>query len=153
MKVLVSQLCLTLCDPIDCSPLGSSVHGILQVGTLERVAISFSRGSSWPRYQTRVSLIAGRFFTIWATREANCRNFRNKIMIGHWSHWLDSRCTLGKEIHVEYSGICWQRLHWPFISCDSLCEGRIERKRGLWREEGYWMDHSSSILHQGPSHD
>ena len=43
---LVAQLCLTLCDPVDCSPRGSSVHGILQARTLEWVAISFSRGSS-----------------------------------------------------------------------------------------------------------
>ena len=43
---LVSQLCLTLCNPVDCSPLGSSVHGILQARILEWVAISSSRGSS-----------------------------------------------------------------------------------------------------------
>ena len=43
MKVLVAQLCLILCDPMDCSSPGSSVHGIFQVGILEWVAISFSR--------------------------------------------------------------------------------------------------------------
>ena len=43
--VLVIELCLTLCDPMDCSPLGSSVHGILQARILEWVAIPFSRGS------------------------------------------------------------------------------------------------------------
>ena len=43
---LVAKLCPTLCDPTDCSPPGSSVHGILQARTLEWVAISFSRGSS-----------------------------------------------------------------------------------------------------------
>ena len=68
--VLVPQLCLTLCDPVDYRPLGSSVHGILQARILEWVAIPFSRGSSWPRDQTWVSHIAGRFFIIWATREA-----------------------------------------------------------------------------------
>ena len=47
--VLVTQSCLALCDPIDCSLPGSSVHGILRVRILECVAISFSRGSSWPR--------------------------------------------------------------------------------------------------------
>ena len=57
-------------DPIDCSPLGSSVHGILQPRILEWVAISLSRGFSWPRNQTQVSCIAGRFITYWATREA-----------------------------------------------------------------------------------
>ena len=59
-----------LCDPMDCSPPGSPVHGILQARILEWVTIPFSRGSSWPRDQTWVSCIAGRFFTIWATREA-----------------------------------------------------------------------------------
>ena len=45
----VAQLCPTLCDPMDCSPPGSSIHGILQARILEWVAISFSRGSSQPR--------------------------------------------------------------------------------------------------------
>ena len=47
----------TLCDPMDCSPPGSSVHGISHIRMLEWVAISFSRGSSWPRDQTHVSYI------------------------------------------------------------------------------------------------
>ena len=51
------------CDPVDCSPPGSSVLGILQARILEWVSIPFSRGSSWPRDQTRISCIAGRFFT------------------------------------------------------------------------------------------
>ena len=55
MKVLVAQSCLTLRDPIDCGPPGSSVHGILQARTLERVAMPSSRGSSRPRDQTLVS--------------------------------------------------------------------------------------------------
>ena len=61
----VAQSCLTLCDPLDCSLPGSSVHGIFQARVLEWVAISFSRGSSQPRDWTRVSCIAGRYFTIW----------------------------------------------------------------------------------------
>ena len=70
LLVLVDQLCPTLCDPMDYSPLGSSVHGILQARMLEWVVISFSRGSSWPRDQTWVSCIAGGLFAIWATRES-----------------------------------------------------------------------------------
>ena len=61
---------LVVSDSANCSLPGSSVHGILQAGILERVAISFSRGSSQSRDQTPVSCMAGRFFTIWATREA-----------------------------------------------------------------------------------
>ena len=65
-------LCLktTLCSPMDCSLSGSSVHGIFQARVLEWIAISFPRGSSRPRNRTRVSCIAGRRFTVWATREA-----------------------------------------------------------------------------------
>ena len=58
------------CDLKDCSLRGSSVHGILQARILKWVAISFSRGSSWSRDGTQVSRTAGRFFTVWATREA-----------------------------------------------------------------------------------
>ena len=65
----VTQSCLTLCDPLDCSLTGSSVHGIFQARVLEWVAISFFRGSFWPRDRTWVSCIVGRHFTIWATGE------------------------------------------------------------------------------------
>ena len=54
---LVAKSCPTLCNPMDYSPPGSSVHGIFQARILEWVAISFSRGSSWPRDQTCVSCI------------------------------------------------------------------------------------------------
>ena len=66
--VLVAQSCW-LCDPMDCSLPGSSVHGILQARILEWVAITFSRGSSQSRDQTWVCCIAGRFFTVWVTKE------------------------------------------------------------------------------------
>ena len=68
----VAQSCPTLCDPMDCSLPGSSVHGIFQAKVLEWIAISSSRGSSRPRDQTQISHIVGRRFTIWATREARC---------------------------------------------------------------------------------
>ena len=55
---------------MDCSPLGSSVHGTLQARILECIAIPFSGRSSWPRDRTWVCCIAGRFFTVCATREA-----------------------------------------------------------------------------------
>ena len=59
---------VTLRNPMDYnSPLGSSVHGILQARILEWVAISFARGSSWPRDWTWVSCITGRFFALWDT--------------------------------------------------------------------------------------
>ena len=67
----VPRSCPTLCNPMDCSLPGSSVHGIFQARVLEWVAIPFSRGSSWPRDRTWVSRTAGRHLTTWATREAS----------------------------------------------------------------------------------
>ena len=67
-KVLVTQLCPTLWDPVDCSLPDSSVHGILQTRILEWVANPLSRWSSWPKDQTQISPTVGRFFTIWATK-------------------------------------------------------------------------------------
>ena len=63
VKAFIAQSSLTLYNPKDCSPPGSSVHGILQARILEWVAIPVSRGSSRPRDQTQVSCIAGKFFT------------------------------------------------------------------------------------------
>ena len=68
-EVKVTQLCPTLCDPVDYSLPGSFVHWILQARILEWVAILLCRGSSQPKDRTQVSHIAVRFFTIWATRE------------------------------------------------------------------------------------
>ena len=65
------QSCLTLCNPIDSSPPGSPIPGILQATVLEWVTISFSRGSSQPRDRIHVSHIAGEFFTSWAIRESS----------------------------------------------------------------------------------
>ena len=65
VKVKVAQSCPSLCDPMNCV-----VHGILQARILEWAAFLFSRRSCQPRDWTQVSCIAGKFFTIWATREA-----------------------------------------------------------------------------------
>ena len=75
---LVVQLCLSLCYPLDCSPPGSSVHGISQARILEWVAIFFSRWSSQSRDQTCISWfsrIAGTFLTCWATGEAHLEEY------------------------------------------------------------------------------
>ena len=61
--VLVAQSCQTLCNPMDCSPPGSSVHGILQARVLEWIAMPSSRRSFQPRDRTQVSCIVGRLFT------------------------------------------------------------------------------------------
>ena len=69
-EMLVAQSCPALCNPVDCSLPGSSVHGIVQARMLAWVAIPFSRGFSQPRDRTLVSCIAGKFFTVWVTRKA-----------------------------------------------------------------------------------
>ena len=61
VKALIAQSCLTLCDAMDCSPPGFSVHGILQARMLERVAIPFSRRSSWCRDGTRYPALQADF--------------------------------------------------------------------------------------------
>ena len=74
IRLLVTQSSPTLCDPMDCSLPGSAVHGILQAREWVGTGVdshSFSRISSWPRDQIQVSYTSGRFFTIWATREAH----------------------------------------------------------------------------------
>ena len=69
----VAQSCRTLSDPLDCSPPGSSIHGVLQAKYWSGApvpSLPSSRGSAKPRDGTQVSRIAGGFFTIWATTEA-----------------------------------------------------------------------------------
>ena len=70
VKVLFTQSCLSLCDPIDYSPLDSSVHGIFQTRILEWIDISFSKGSSWPRNWTHVFCIGRKILYHWATWKA-----------------------------------------------------------------------------------
>ena len=69
-----AQSSLTLCNPMDCSSPGSSVHGIFQTRILECLAMPSSRGSSQPRDWTHVSCITGGFFTRWATGDTLLKN-------------------------------------------------------------------------------
>ena len=91
----VAQSCPTLCHPMDCSLLHSSVHGILQARILKWVAISFSRGSSQPRDQTWVSRIVGRQFTVWATSKnidtEGWRYIQNFLKEYAW--WVDLKMS------------------------------------------------------------
>ena len=76
------RLCLTLCYSTDCGLPVFSIHGIFQARILVRVAIPFSRGSSWPRVQTWVSYIDWQFFTSWATGEHT---------YSYWTDWQGIR--------------------------------------------------------------
>ena len=77
---------MSLCEPMECSPTGSSVHRVSQARVLEWVAISFSRGPSWPRDRTWVSCTAGRFFTV-ALRWAPVFKL---LLVKPW-HWILSK--------------------------------------------------------------
>ena len=83
------------CDPMDCSLPGSSIHEILQARILEWIAISFSRGSSWPRNQTWVSSISGRFFTNWAMKEAPFKYSIYYISVYFLISWTIWNCHFG----------------------------------------------------------
>ena len=80
---LVAQLCLTLCNPMDYSPRGFSVHGILQVRILEWIAISFSRGSSWLREWT---LVCRFFITEPPPVSSNGTILHTQVPIQKWGH-------------------------------------------------------------------
>ena len=79
---LLLQSCPTLCDPVGCSPPGSSVHGIFQARVLEWVAMSFSRGSSQPRDQTHIASVS----------------YTDRQILYHKRH-LGSP-TLGRKLHL-----------------------------------------------------
>ena len=81
LQLLLAEPCPALCNPMDCRPPGSSVHGTVQARILECVAVLFSRGSSRCKDQTWVSWIAGRFFIVWATREAPSHPKRSAVPV------------------------------------------------------------------------
>ena len=88
----VAKSCLTLCNPVDRSPPGSSVHGILQARILEWVAISFSRRSSWPRERTHVPYIGRQDSSPWSHSTNSSCLFISELPcypeMGKWSMLL-----------------------------------------------------------------
>ena len=106
-EAMHAQLCLTLCNSMDCSPLGSSVHGILQARILEWVAIPFSRGSSQPRDQTQASCIAGRYLTTWATWEAVYSNYVGSRVHPELVSWPKTSESLLGRVTVCIPGVRW----------------------------------------------
>ena len=97
VKVKVTQLCPTLCDPMD-----YSVHGILQARILEWVAFPFSRASYQPRYRTQVSHIAGRFITSLATREvaSHISLIYRPVKLQYFGHLMRRVYSLEKTLMV-----------------------------------------------------
>ena len=118
-------MCLALCNPMDCSLPGSSVHGIFQARVLEWVAFSFSRGSSWPRDRTQVSHIASKCFTIWATREAHrCLDTKIWKLITFVFQWLFLFSCPVVSDSLQPCGLEHARLPCPSLSpkvCSNSC--------------------------------
>ena len=89
-ETMDAQSHLILCDPMDCSLPGSSVHGIFPARILEWVAIYSSKGSSQPRDQTHISFIASSFFTCWTIRRGQS-----------WRAW--------QQFHCQLLSLCYSR--------------------------------------------
>ena len=120
------QLCLTLCDPMDCSPPGSSLLGIFQARILEWVAIFFSRGSSRPRDRTCVSCISGRLFTIWATRErGNFLRLVGLISVCYKHNWGILYQAVGRSHAIQHK---WCRIKWFPKKLDSVFQCQARRQ-------------------------
>ena len=130
---------------MDRSPLGSSVHGRLQVSILQWVAIPSSRGCSQPRDWTQVCCIAGRFFTIWTTREAG-KPLHQLSKIPFW--WL---CLLWWRALLWAWG--WYFHTWnPLILCRNSPRGvpgaGTPELSPLAREPAYTTSRSGSRIRQ-----
>ena len=158
----VAQSWLTLCNPMDYSLPAFSIHGIFQERVLEWVAISFSRGSSWPRDQTWVSRISGRCFNVWATREAEHLRI-DAFELWCWRRllrvaWIARRSnqSILKEIipeylldglmlklKLQYFGHLMQRI-------DSLQKTLILGKNEVRRRRGWqrmrWLDGITDLM-------
>ena len=92
----VAQVCPTLWNLMDCSPPGSSVHGILQARILEWVAIPFSRGSSPPKGGAWVSCFVGRFFSCSILSSQPCRVSKTGSSSSRWGNWRFKRLAKGQ---------------------------------------------------------
>ena len=125
---LVTQLYLTLYDPMDYSPTGSSVHGILQARILKCVAIPFSRGSSWPRDWTH-SLLHSRWILYCRSRQRSSiyiyDSTNQEHIINYQVEWL----TL----------YLWSTEMWSIlilhISADQLKKGIQRGKQGITQQQ------------------
>ena len=154
VKVKVAVMSNSL-NPMDCSPPGSSVPGILQARILQWVAIPFSRESSQSRVQTQISLIAGGFFTTWAIREECLQSVPWMLIllliiknIEHNLHllqlsgniqwkWLEDKNYLGWQAKISVMFCMEANLYLNFaIICRKLRETKEpldESGRGEWK--------------------
>ena len=141
----VAQSCPTLCDPVDCSLPGSSIHGIFQARVPEWLAISFSRGAS--RDGTCISCISGRCFTIWAPREAHSGGYI--VQYEKWYKW--KLCLLFLLKHQRHSlanlilpsfpvvPLLPYYIYWNRIAESSPYSGGGEFGSTPWRASKSWV--------------
>ena len=113
----------SLCNPMDCSLPGSSVHGNLQARILEWVAISFSKGSSQPWDQMQIPCITGGFLNIWATKEA-----QESPRILEWVAYLFSRGSSDPGIKPGSPALQW--IYWS--TCMLSCFSHVWLSVTLW---------------------
>ena len=136
-ELLVAQSCLTLCNPTDCSPPGSSVHGISRARILEWVAMPSSKGSSWPRDQTRVPCIVGRFLIVWATRETPQKVWRF-LKSSQWR-----RSFKGKQKSQNPKELI-QRFDYANIKKKKNLHGKYQHgqsHKNKWQTENKYLQH------------
>ena len=112
----VTQSCLTLCDLMNCSLPGSSVHGDSPGKTIGRVAMPSSRGSSQPWDQTQLSCIAGGFFTSWSIREAPYPVWFLTInyLLTNYAHYFLSVIT---RIHYPAAQMISKSIDYTMLLC------------------------------------
>ena len=130
-EMKVAQSCPTLCDPVDCSLLGSSVPGIFQARILEWIAIPFSKGSSQPRDQTQASCTAGGFYTTWAILHAarivdTCRPQSPSPLTPVSPPWCPCICSLHLCLYFCFADvfvctICLDSGFHIYVLIDGIC--------------------------------
>ena len=126
---------------MDCSPPGSSVHGISQTRTLEWVAISFSRGSSQPRDWTQVFGLVGWFLTIWATREAKDNRNRSKNFL----KGLPGKMAEWKNVHISCKSTQIAISYWTSIDRRMLQPTRKDNPCPKTKRRPQWDSRRGTI--------
>ena len=128
---LVTELCPTLCKPMDWSPPGAPAHGISQARILEWVATSLSRGSSWPRNQTWASCFGRQILYHWGSHEIKrCLLLGRKVMSNLDSILKSRDITLSTNVHLLKAMV------FPVVTCG--CESWTVRKAEHQRIDAFW---------------